>query len=289
MVPGETKEQFYNASGAYWDPGFLLAAGVEWENHAFVGWQDEDGNTYGAGEEAELAKDMVFTAVWDQYPSIAAKDRYFTLRQAVRGEITEQALLERVTATDPEDGILENGERVRVLDYRESDYTGLTGEAKLAVTYEAVDSFGSRVTAQVTVHIVDTAPREREGVSYVRFISGDFYRVGGEYVPTQAGGLLETSIWRTDEAYRIVLERALLKQALLRQALREHLSDTAEIKIPEETRAQAVIEHMEGAETWTFTREQVQEVKRFVLENGFGKYLNVNGIERFYRQFGACR
>ena len=278
LIPGETKEQFQNASGRYWNPEFILEQGPKRENHAFVGWRDEDGDGFRAKETVNLERDTVFTAVWDQYPSIAAKDRYFTLRQAARGEITEQKLLERVTATDREDGILTNGERVRVVGYRAEDYTGLTTEAELSVTYEAVDSAGSRVTEQVTVYIVDTTPQEVTETSHVRFISGKFYRNGADYVSPRGGGLMENSIWKVNEAYRMVLDRALAKQAMREQSVQEDRRQTVDAE-----------EQTDGTETWTFTREQVQEVKRFVKENGFGRYRNADGIKVFYRQFGSCR
>ena len=278
LIPGETKEQFQNASGMYWNPEFILEQGSKRENHAFVGWRDEDGDGFRAKETVNLERDTVFTAVWDQYPSIAAKDRYFTLRQAARGEITEQKLLERVTATDREDGILTNGEHVRVVGYRAEDYTGLTTEAELPVTYEAVDSAGSRVTEQVTVYIVDTTPREVTETTHVRFISGRFYRDGADYVSPRGGGLMENSIWKVNEAYRTVLDRALTKQAMREQPVQEDGRQTVDAE-----------EQADGTETWTFTREQVQEVKQFVRDNGFGRYRNADGLKVFYRQFGSCR
>lgn len=278
LIPGETKERFQNASGMYWNPEFILEQGPKRENHAFVGWRDEDGGFYEAKDTVNLERDTVFTAVWDQYPSIAAKDRYFTLRQAARGEITEQKLLERVAATDREDGILINGEHVRVVGYRAEDYTGLTQEAELSVTYEAVDSAGSRVTEQVTVYIVDTTPREVTETSHVRFISGKFYRNGADYVSPRGGGLMENSVWKVNEAYRTVLDRALAKQAMREQPVQEDGRQTVDAE-----------EQADGTETWTFTREQVQEVKQFVRDNGFGRYRNADGLKVFYRQFGSCR
>lgn len=278
LIPGETKEQFQNASGMYWNPEFILEQGPKRENHAFVGWRDEDGGFYKAKDTVNLERDTVFTAVWDQYPSIAAKGRYFTLRQAARGEITEQKLLERVTATDREDGILINGEHVRVVGYRAEDYTGLTQEAELSVTYEAVDSAGSRVTEQVTVYIVDTTPQEVTETSHVRFISGKFYRNGADYVSPRGGGLMENSVWKVNEAYRTVLDRALAKQAMREQPVQEDGRQTVDAE-----------EQADGTETWTFTREQVQEVKQFVWDNGFGRYRNADGLKVFYRQFGSCR
>ncbi len=261
---GEIKPQYHNASGTYQNPQFTLAGEPGREHYAFTGWWDADRNRYEAGKKVVLTKNTTFLAGWDQYPSIVAKDRYFTLRQAVRGEITEEALLERVTATDLEDGILVNGEAVRVQDYRREDYTQCTKDADLPVIYEAVDSCGNRVRTQVMVHIVDTEARESGGIRYVRFISSRFYgdKTGG--IAPESGGLLTYSVWNANEAYRMALEEALKKSSL-------------ESEVPE------------TAETWTFTREQVKDVKDFVKEHGFGRYLNSEGTEQFYRQFGGCR
>lgn len=191
LIAGETKEQFHNASGTYWNPEFILAQGPERETDVFVGWRDAGGSSYKAGEMVKPENNMTFTAIWAQYPSIL--------------------------------------------------------------------------------------PQTSAGMSYVRFISMRFYRNGEEYVPAQSGGLMEKSVWKTNEAYRTLLERALAKQT----AYEERMKET------EDTGKQIFEE--EGIQTWTFTPEQVREVKLFVKENGFGRYRKADGIEQFYRQFENCR
>ena len=89
---------------------------------------------------------------------------------------------------------------------------------------------------------------------------------------------MENSIWKVNEAYRTVLDRALTKQAMREQPVQEDGRQTVDAE-----------EQADGTETWTFTREQVQEVKQFVRDNGFGRYRNADGLKVFYRQFGSCR
>ena len=89
---------------------------------------------------------------------------------------------------------------------------------------------------------------------------------------------MENSVWKVNEAYRTVLDRALAKQAMREQSVQEDGRQTVDAE-----------EQTDGTETWTFTREQVQEVKQFVRDNGFGRYRNADGLKAFYRQFGSCR
>lgn len=208
-IPGATKERFHNASGMYWNPEFILVQGPERETAAFAGWQDAGGSSYKAGETVRPENDMLFTAIWAQYPTIL--------------------------------------------------------------------------------------PSESAGMYYVRFISMRFYRNGEEYVPAQSGGLMENSVWKTNEAYRGLLERVFAKQAAYEERRKETegagktVFDAAEETKRFGEQAVDITENSEGDQTWTFTPEQVREVKRFVKENGFGRYLKEDAIEQFYRQFGNCR
>ncbi len=42
-------------------------------------------------------------------------------------------------------------------------------------------------------------------------------------------------------------------------------------------------------ESWSFTKEQVEAVKRFVTDYGYGTVRKASGIQEFYRIFGHCR
>lgn len=231
--PAETKERIYNASGAYKNPQFQLAAAPALEGYSFVCWRDPQGVAHSAEEELELLESAVFIAVWDKYPEIEAYDRYFTLEDAKGGMITQNVLLEKVKGTDLEDGALINGRDVTVLNYRAEDFTGLEEDGEVAVAYQAKDSFGNTVRKQVTAHIVDTLPEEHHRRSYVRFIGEAFYQGEGWSLPLSEGGLEETSLWREDAEYRSRLEYALSNQKRQEETVqREFLGKNYEITKP---------------------------------------------------------
>lgn len=222
-ITSQTKERFYNASGNYKNPMFVLAQAPHLSQHSFVNWEEQnaDGNTlntYSAEMEVAFTKDTMLTARWDKYPEIESYDRYFTLEEALNGEITADRLLEKVAATDKEDGTLENGKDVIVKDYDKEIFTLFND---VSITYEATDRFGNTVEKTITVHVVDTTVRRSNTNQYIRFINMNFF-----LLPTEQGGLEETSIWKTNPLYTSLLE------------------DTLSLNTPKHT--------------WTFTKEELK-------------------------------
>lgn len=215
-IPSQTLERFYNASGEYRNPDFTIAKAPYLSLHSFVEWMElnADGSlkeSYPADGMAKFETDTLLTAKWDRYPEIEAYDRYFTLEEAQNGKITADRLFEKVTTTDKEDGTLINGSDVIVKNYHASDFTGVTTDEEVSITYQATDSFGNVTEKTITVHVVDTTVRQILS-SYVRFINSQFFtNSDGSFVTSDSGGLEETSIWRTDENYQSLLEHALNK------------------------------------------------------------------------------
>lgn len=178
--------------------------------YLFLGWSTKEngGVEYLNGQEVcnlslEHNVQVVLYAVWDEYPWIIAEDLYFSLEEAQNGFITYEKLMEYARAEDREAGgvILsgidkEKGTTFIMLDYVASDYTELLQEDDISVTYQVIDSAGNIYEKQITVHIIDTSPKEELPIGKTRFISEKYYMATYE-----DGGLETNSIWKTNEDY----------------------------------------------------------------------------------------
>ena len=216
-IPSQTEERFYNASGNYKNPTFITANGPTLDKHTFVQWEELDANGSVLNQYPEKTTITVdhtttLTAKWDQHPVIEAYDRYFTLEEAQNGEITQKRLLEKVTATDREDGVLENGTDVIVRDYIATDFTDITTDTELDIIYRATDSFGNITEKHITLHVIDTSIKESKRISYPRFISNTFLEKNSEYIPSEYGGLSANSIWKNNPVYQQLLSHTLQRE-----------------------------------------------------------------------------
>lgn len=278
--------RLYNASGTYRNPSFVVADAPFLADSSFVSWMDMENQTaYTPGIRTEITKDTLLTAKWDMYPEITAYNRYFTLEEARNGVITESELLSTVTGTDKEDGILENGTAVVVENFAEGIFTGLTDDAEVAITYKATDSFGHTVTKTVTIHVVDTAVKADNRVSYYRFISARFYKDGeGNLLPAAKGGLEETSVWRTNPAYR-----SLLDAALSNQKVNQITKTVSYLGVQKEVLIEGSGEWEHVEDTWYFTKEDLKKSQEFTES-----YVSIRGsitdyVEKFLEWFGGCK
>lgn len=218
ILEPETKERFYNASGTYKNPVFTIANAPILDRHSFVHWEelDENGivlNKHHAAKEFPIDHSMTLTAKWDAHPEIEAYDRYFTLEDAINGDISVNRLLEKVTAIDKEDGTLVNGTDVLVNNYNPDDFKNLSDSTDLSITYQAIDSFGNIVEKTITVHVINTTVTLSPKRYYARFIRSDFYTLNNLPISNDMGGLESTSIWRTNKTYQRLLEHVLNSKA----------------------------------------------------------------------------
>ena len=176
---------------------------------------------------------------------------------AQNGEITEEKLLSYARAFDKEDGEIaagedaEKGTSFTVMDYMEEDFTGFEHEGSVTETYQVIDSAGNQYQKQITVYVVDTAAKEIKPVGTTRFINEKYFGKSAEQ-----GGLANDSIWRTDTDYNNTLKQAL-----------ENLKNDTPVK------------------SYSFTHEQVLEMKEFIEMNGIGNSKNPDALSRFYEQF----
>ena len=155
-------------------------------------------------------------AIWDDCPQIEAVDRYFSLDFAQQGKITEEELLSIASATDREDGTLENRTSGQIAEsgingslslygYAATDFTELTDSASVSMTYKAVDSIGNTVYKTITVFVTNTEPLARTDFCYTRFINEKYF-----YADYGNGGLHPASVWRNNPEYQSTLENALM-------------------------------------------------------------------------------
>ena len=131
------------------------------------------------------------------------------------------------------------------------DFTQFQHDGSVTETYEVIDSAGSRYTKMITVHVVDTSFREILPVGTTRFINEKYYQKA-----YQNGGLKADSIWKTDVGHRTALERAFANGR----------NNTPVV-------------------SYSFTYEQIQQMKAFVENNGIGNSESGDALQRFYEQF----
>lgn len=284
-----TKQYNFSSSGQRDIPEFEIAKAPVLDKNSFVEWQElnEEGapiSRYEQNKKYFIENDVVLVAKWDAHPEIEAYDRHFTLEDAQNGNITEDALLQKVIATDKEDGVLMNGLSVVVKDYDSSKFTSMIYEDEVLITYVATDSFGNKVEANVKVTITDTTASITNRIIYPRFISSDFYKDGENYVPTSLGGLEENSIWRKSEIYQATLDYAMSNHKENEEYKTLDVFGTEyKVKIA----GSGDWSHMK--ESWSFTKEDIKEVREFVDTYGFGNNTRSDAVNKFYEQFDRCK
>lgn len=283
--------RYYNASGEYQNPLFVAADAPVLDKHTFVEWGISGGpartkndvriTNCVSGDILLLENDATLKVLWDVHPEIEAYDRYFTLEQAQNGEITETELLRKVKVYDKEDGILVNGVSVVVNNYDASVFEKLTEDTKLEITYQAEDSFGNRVYKTSKIVITDTNLRESSKKYYVRFISKRFFQnEEGILISQKEGGLEDCSIWRTNEEFRVLLQRILSNSKInVEKKIISAFGLNWEYK--EDSSGDWVYKE----ETWLFTKEKIQQIKNYANDSNNFFY----AMDKFYELFEDCR
>lgn len=202
--------------------------------------------------------DVTLYAIWDDCPWIVAEDLYYTLEEAKNGMITYSELMSQAAAKDREDGEpifagvdAEKGTSFTLLDYRSADFTQMLKDGSVDVTYQVIDSSKNEYRKTITVYIVDTTPIEIKPIGTTRFITEKYYEESFEN-----GGLEENSIWKTDSEYISVIEKAF-----------ENSKNNTPIWCFE------------------FTYEEIEQMKKFVQENGVGNSKKEDALQSFYNEF----
>ena len=248
----------------------------------FLNWYDNN-NTY-ADEEtvknltSKLNDTVTLFVKWDDCPVITAIDRYFTLDNAQTGKITYDSLMSTATVTDdndnPEDIIFE------IIDYSERDFTTLTNNAVISVTYRAADSAVNSTVKMILVHIVSTEAEKVENTKYVRSISENYYDK-----PYEDGGLEPDSIWRTNSEYAETLKKAMDNRASITYDVEQFRVVFADF--PYYNYGNMNCDHIE--QEWTFSHDDIKKVQNYVDTYGLGNIYDANNLQRFIEEFSYCK
>jgi len=269
------------------------------EDTAFLGWDTDSGTltpTYKAGDIEDvlsIATDsginpydktgiITLYAIWDSAPRISAEDRYFSLADANSGKITPDALFEKASCYDVEDGDIAPGEFFYLESYEKDYYINWVGNGSITETFVAKDSAGHSVRKTITIHIVDTASKENmlaENYRYTRFISLKYLDAA-----TVDGGLISNSIWKKQANYNY------LKNVLSLERVNPTVNTVSVLGL-------SVSKEVPGSgqwngeivQEWNFTRADIEKVKTFIDTHGMGNFREANALETFLKEFDYCK
>lgn len=229
--------------------------------------------TDSAGNVAKA--DITVKVKYNEFPTITAQDRYFTLEEAQGGQITKDALLKnaitdrKLSANDTEEGNLNN--KLDMVDFKASDFTSFTDSGYVTVTFHVQDSMGpggkgKETYRQIKVYVVkDGVIEESEKAQNIRFINKKYYDLNKGVNPDTLseeekearngnGGLNVESKWYHDPEYQAVIEAAFGKT--------------------------------QGTD-YEFTKEDIDKIKAYVDANGIGTTRSDAALDNFYSQFVA--
>ena len=268
-----------------------------------LGVKKQDATVYGASQGKMTSGTWLnMYAVWDKFPQLDAYNRYFTLKQAENGEITTEALLTTLRFKDEEDTdgkylyskdyaydkkencIIIKGKDGATMKLRaETDMDTLLETGEGVIRYTLTDSAGNITTKEVQCSIVDTSDIPKEYDTYVRFISPEYYKKNGAYVPKENGGLEENSIWKTDPEYVALLDKAMSNE---KRGIKKKSVRVFGVKFEADDPGSGTWDYEE--ETWEFTHEQVKSVDDFVDKHGYMNYKEKDGLKKFREEYKDC-
>lgn len=229
--------------------------------------------TDSAGNVAKA--DITVKVKYNEFPTITAQDRYFTLEEAQGGQITKDALLKnaitdgKLSANDTEEGNLNS--KLDMVDFKASDFTSFTDSGYVTITFHVQDSMGpggkgKETYRQIKVYVVkDGVIEEPEKAQNIRFINKKYYDLNKGVNPDTLseeekearngnGGLNVESKWYHDPEYQAVIEAAFGKT--------------------------------QGTD-YEFTKEDIDKIKAYVDANGIGTTRSDAALDNFYSQFVA--
>lgn len=278
----ETKKAYYNASGNTIEAEFVIEPSKELTNNKFMYWYDEDGNRYYPGDVIKVTKDIHLSAHWDEFPSLVVFERYFTLSQAQAGQITEEELMNDMMVEDKEDDAAGIPLNKGIDGFDMNEIQNLTNTTDIRITYWVEDSAGTRVEKEMVFHVVKTEVSIDTKATMSRFISAEYFNTptAGVFVSEENGGLKNNSTWKNNLTY----------SSLLTSTLAMEKTDV-EVK---DVSFGGLIKQMTVASsgTWnqlysshTYSFEEVKEMKNFILEFGFSRFMNAGATDTFITQF----
>lgn len=243
----------------------------------FVGWSLEPISTLnyvypdGGGVAKLVATNngsITLYAVWNDAPSfiigegendIVAEfpDRYFTLDDAHAGKITADELLSTVSASDREGPCT-----ITLVGFNPDDYRNVKTVSKIGQTYAVTDSTGRTSTITITVYIFENDSVKESSGTDVRGYDDDYHKdEDGNYVDSADGGLSDTSKWRNDDSYKVILD--------------DVVSDITDAKNSETETSD---------EVYVFDKDALDAIKKHVEEKGIGSNGNTT-LSEVWRKY----
>ncbi|MDU3180553.1 MAG: InlB B-repeat-containing protein [Lachnospiraceae bacterium] len=218
---------------------------------------------------------------YNNFPTINAEDRYFTLEEAQSGVITEEELLkgaiesEMLKAADEEED--KDGKyqiftkKVKMLDFNAEEFKNFTDSGYRRITFHVQDTFGpngkgKETLRQILVYVVkDGVVPEPEKAKEVRFISEKYYNRNKDCNPetmteeekkkaNENGGLNVDSKWYKEADYREVIQNTFKKK--------------------------------DGdGEIYHYTLEDIERMREFIDEHGVGNTEEPHALSLFADEF----
>lgn len=251
--------------------------------------------------ESELRRYINMYAVWDNGPTLEAKDLYISLEMAQdpsENGVTEEWLLSMANAYDDElKGITDekgsvkhgvdtaNGTTFSVIDYNRIEFTNFAADGAVSIWYQVTDKAGNVTKKRVMVEIVDTSIGYRVPGwdESIRFVSKKYYNLTNDGMEGAVDTFPETSKWVSDPEYAAILTKALNNKRVDER--------TVSFMGGLYTATVAGSGHWETPpkQTWYFTHEQVLELKAYVDEHGPGNMLEPDALANCVEQFKDCK
>lgn len=212
---------------------------------------------------------------YNEFPTIKAEDRYFTLDEAQDGKITEEALLKDVntdgtrkaSSDDTEEGDLTN--KLTILDFNANEFKSFTESGYRKVTLHVQDSYGpegkgKETTKQIIVYVLkDGELPAVEKAKNVRFIDEKNYNKNKDCHPSSMteeekeiangnGGLNVDSKWYIKEDYRNLIEETFGKTS---------------------------------GTVYSYSLNDIEAIRKYVNSHGVGNSNDSNALDNFADQF----
>lgn len=217
---------------------------------------------------------------YNQSPIIEASDRYFTIEEAQRGDITEESLLKvglnskKIQVSDKEEDVRDSEymkTRIHLGKFVPEEFTGIRADTMIVLELVAKDSMGpekegkeTRQALKVYVKQSGEIPKKPNN-SRVRFFDEKNYRKNegnkeaGRTVEEKEtydhnGGFHTDSVWYTIPQYKEAINRCFDLQA-------------------------------QPMAAYSFPYDKCLEAKKFIENNGIGNAQEESALTRFAEQF----
>ena len=212
---------------------------------------------------------------YNEFPTIYAEDRYFTLEEAQAGKITDKVLREdaigegKISADDTEEGDFSNTDKITLLDFDPEEFKAFTDSGYRRLTLHVQDTYGpngkgKETIRQFVVYIIkDGEVPDVEKAKKVRFINEKYYDKNKSINPDNLtaeekeiqnanGGLCVESKWYRDPEYRTLVENTFVKTS---------------------------------GKIYRYTYEDVEQICAYIDAHGIGNSQDDNALNEFIHLF----